>query len=403
MDDTLTKKILFGFTFGIIFGVIFNYFNIASSLYGNYLINFLDFGGIIFLKTIKMMVVPIVFFSLSTGVSNLSDISSLGRIGFKTILLYITTTIIAITASLTISNFINPGNNIVQKKLENLEIESPPSFLEILIDIIPENPFKSLIEGNMLQVIFIAILVGASISLMSKENLIKKNFIDFNDVIMKILSIIMYIAPLGIFCLIAKTFSTQGLSSILELLKYFFIVVLVIFLHLFFVYLPIVKIIGKTSYRSFIKGIKEAILFAFSTSSSTATIPITLQNLKKNFNVRDKISSFTVPLGATINMDGTAIMQGVATVFIANLYGIELQVNDFVTIIMTATLASIGTAGVPGVGIIMLGMVLNQVGLPLEGIAIVMGVDRFLDMLRTSLNVSGDAMVTIVVDKTEKS
>ena len=212
----------------------------------------------------------------------------------------------------------------------------------------------------------------------------------------------MSIAPIGIFCLISKTFATQGLSSILELLKYFLGVVLIIFIHFFIVYIPLVKLFAKVSIKNFLNGIKQIVLFAFSTSSSSATIPITLQNLNKNFNVKSKISSFTVPLGATINMDGTAIMQGMATIFIANIYNIDLLFSDYLSIILTATLASVGTAGVPGVGIIMLGMVLNQVGLPLEGIAIVIGVDRLLDMLRTSLNVSGDAMVTLVVNKTEK-
>jgi len=223
-----------------------------------------------------------------------------------------------------------------------------------------------------------------------------------NALVLKMLSALMIIAPVGIFCLISKTFATQGISSIIELLKYFFGVVTVILIQLSFVYLPFVKIFGGISVLKFLNGIKEIVLFAFSTSSSSATIPVTLENLNKNFKVKKKVSSFTVPLGATINMDGTAIMQGMATIFIANIYNIELLLTDFISIILTATLASIGTAGVPGVGIIMLGMVLTQVGLPLEGIAIVMGVDRILDMIRTALNVTGDAMVTLVINKKEK-
>ena len=212
----------------------------------------------------------------------------------------------------------------------------------------------------------------------------------------------MTIAPLGIFCLIAKTFSSQGIESIFELLKYFLGVVIVLLIHLLIVYLPLIKLIAKVNVTLFFSALKQALLFAFSTSSSSATIPITLSNLETGLKVRKKISSFTVPLGATINMDGTAIMQGMATIFISNFYGLELFFSDFLTIIITATLASIGTAGVPGVGMIMLGMVLNQVGLPLEGIAIVMGVDRLLDMLRTSLNVAGDATVTLIINKLEK-
>ena len=254
----------------------------------------------------------------------------------------------------------------------------------------------------MLQVIFFAILIGGALSSNKESKTLKKFFVDFNNIIMKVLSFVMLIAPAGIFCLIAKTFATQGLSSIIELIKYFLLVIFVLFFHASVVYLPVIKFYGNLNLKKFFSGIKEALLFSFSTSSSSATIPITLQCVKNQFAVKENIASFTIPLGATINMDGTAIMQGIATVFIANLYGIDLFFTDYVSIILTATLASIGTAGVPGVGIIMLGMVLNQVGLPLEGIAIVMGVDRFLDMLRTCVNVTGDAMVSIVINKSEK-
>ena len=219
---------------------------------------------------------------------------------------------------------------------------------------------------------------------------------------MKVLSITLFVAPIGIFCLISKTFATQGLESIIELLKYFIVVIAALLIHVGIIYIPIIKVIGKTNILDFFNGMKQALIFAFSTSSSSATIPITLENLKKNFNVKEKIASFTVPLGATINMDGTAIMQGVATIFISNAYGLELTFVDFINVILTSTLASIGTAGVPGVGIIMLGMVLSQVGLPLEGIALIMGVDRFLDMLRTTVNVSGDSMVSIVINRSEE-
>ncbi len=301
------------------------------------------------------------------------------------------------------ANFFNPGKGIsLELDSKMIKVEDPPSFLEIILNIIPNNPFQSLVNGEMLQVIFFAILLGSALSLIKQESAVKNFFDDFNKIIMKILSFVMIIAPFGIFCLISKTFATQGLSSILELLKYFILVIVVLITHVIIVYLPVIKFYGKVNLDKFLSGIKDALVFSFSTSSSSATIPVTLSCLKKNFNIKDNVASFTVPLGATINMDGTAIMQGVATVFIANLYGLDLIISDYITIILTATLASIGTAGVPGVGIIMLGMVLGQVGLPLEGIAIVMGVDRFLDMLRTSVNITGDAMVSIVVNKAEK-
>ena len=399
--NNLTKNILIGFVLGLIFGILVNLIDLNQSD-KKLIIEILSVGGEIFLKIIKMLVVPIVFFSLTSGVANLNELNTLGKIGVKSISLYILTTFFAITGSLIFANLLNPGEGFNLKTENNqIAISEPPSLNEVLLNIIPNNPFESLVNGNMLQVIFFAILLGSAISISRKKKL-TDFFNDFNLVIMKVLSISLVIAPVGIFCLISKTFATQGLGSIIELAKYFFVVVFVLILHVIFVYLPIIRLIGKTKVIKFFYGMKEALIFAFSTSSSSATIPVTLENLKKNLAVKDKIASFTVPLGATINMDGTAIMQGVATVFIANAYGFDLSIVDYLNIILTSTLASIGTAGVPGVGIIMLGMVLNQVGLPLEGIALIMGVDRFLDMLRTTVNVAGDSMVSIVINKSEK-
>ncbi|MEL0125113.1 MAG: dicarboxylate/amino acid:cation symporter, partial [Alphaproteobacteria bacterium] len=384
-----------------IFGIFINLVDLDQSD-KKIIIELLSVGGEIFLKIIKMLVVPIVFFSLTSGVANLNELNTLGKIGIKSISLYILTTFFAITGSLIFANLIDPGEGF-KLKIENngVTISEPPSLSDVILNIIPNNPFESLVNENMLQVIFFAILLGSAISISKKKEL-TKFFNDFNLVIMKVLSISLIIAPVGIFCLISKTFATQGLGSIIELAKYFLVVSFALFLHVIFIYLPLIRIVGKVKVVKFFNGMKEALIFAFSTSSSSATIPVTLENLRKNFSVKDKIASFTVPLGATINMDGTAIMQGVATVFIANAYGVDLSVIDYLNIILTSTLASIGTAGVPGVGIIMLGMVLNQVGLPLEGIALIMGVDRFLDMLRTAVNVSGDSMVSIIINKSEK-
>ena len=403
MQQNLTKSIFFGFFFGIIAGILTGYISNFYESLSSSIVNIFDFGGSVFLKVLKMLVVPIVFFSLVSGVANLNNITSLGRIGLKTLSLYIFTTIFAITISLSVGNILDPGSAVsVVSEEKILNINSPPSIGSVFLNIIPENPFKSLVEGDMLQIIFFAILFGGCMASIKQNKVLLDIVFKLNDLVLKMLEVLMKIAPLGIFCLIAKTFSSQGIDSILELLKYFIGVVIVLFIHLFVVYLPLVKLIAKVNIINFFSGLKQALLFAFSTSSSSATIPITLNNLEKSFNVKKKVSSFTVPLGATINMDGTAIMQGMATIFIANFYGIELIFTDFLTIILTAALASIGTAGVPGVGMIMLGMVLNQVGLPLEGIAIVMGVDRLLDMLRTSLNVAGDATVTLLINKLEK-
>lgn len=404
-NKNLTRNIFFGFILGILVGIIFNLLKDSFPLISEFLIkDILKVGGEVFLKILKMLVVPIVFCSLICGVCNLKDFSSLGRISLKTITLYILTTSIAITLAIGIASLIQPGLDHGREIMsDDINIGIAPSLSEVIINIIPQNPFKALVEGNMLQVIFFAIILGVSIALSKEEGKPAADFFtSLNEVVLKALGILMFIAPLGIFCLICSTFASQGIDMIIELTKYFMTVIFTLLIHMVIIYGSIIKVIGGISPFYFFNSIKESMFFAFSTSSSSATIPVTLKNVQENLNVKKKISSFTVPLGSTINMDGTAIMQGVATVFIANIYNHSLVFSDFLTIILTATLASIGTAGVPGVGLIMLGMVLNQVGLPLEGIAIVMGVDRFLDMLRTATNVSGDAMISFIIDKSEK-
>ena len=403
IKKNLTKTILYAFLFGIIFGIFLNTLESYLSLFYKVITEILDIGGVIFLSILKMLVVPIVFVSIICGIGGIGDFSSLGRIGMKTIFIYLLTTSVAISLSILVAWLIQPGlNELVTNSNTQILISDKPSLKEVLMNIIPTNPFKSLSEGNMLQIIFFSIILGSAISLSNeKGKFIKEFFESLNFVVLKSLNILMIIAPIGIFCLIAKTFSTQGFEVILELGKYFFTVVLCLLIHVFIIYGSLVMYFAKMSPLKFLLNIKDALIFSFSTSSSSATIPVTLDCVIKNLNIRNKIASFTVPLGSTINMDGTAIMQGVATIFIANIYGVELLMSDFISIILTATLASVGTAGVPGVGLIMLGMVLNQVGLPLEGIALVMGVDRILDMLRTSTNITGDALVSLIVDKTE--
>ena len=403
---TITEKILVAFILGIIFGITLNLVKeYIFTIYGFVTNSILNTGGEIFLRALKMLVVPIVFCSLICGICNLKDFTSLGRISIKTISFYIFTTSIAITIAILLASIIGPGESFKSQTTSNeIEITQAPNISSILINIIPKNPFESLVQGNMLQVIFFALLIGSAISISkSKGKSANDFFISLNEVILQALQIVMIFAPFGIFCLIANTFATQGVEMILELGKYFFTVVLVLFIHMFIIYGSLIKILAKISPIYFFKNIKECIFFAFSTSSSSATIPITLRNVTENLKVKKKVASFTIPLGSTINMDGTAIMQGVATVFIANIYSQNLFLIDYLTIILTATLASIGTAGVPGVGLIMLGMVLTQVGLPIEGIAIVMGVDRLLDMLRTSVNVSGDATISFLIDQSENN
>ena len=278
-----------------------------------------------------------------------------------------------------------------------------PALKDVIVNIIPNNIFKAFSEANMLQVIFFAVLFGVTINfLKSKNSKLKEAMSIFNELFLKMIEVIMYFAPYGVFFLIFKTFLTQGFGAIFELGEYFFTVLLVLLIHLIFTYGGILLIIGKINVFKFFSKMKNSMLFAFSTASSAATIPINLKTVEESLGVQKSVASFTVPLGATINMDGTAIMQGVATVFLANTYGVDLSLADYLSVILVATLASIGTAGVPGVGLIMLTMVLNQVGLPAEGIALIIGIDRILDMTRTAVNVTGDATISCIVGMAEK-
>ena len=350
-----------------------------------------------------MLIVPVVFFSIVCGVSNLSNVATLGRIGSISILLYITTTCVAISLALIFSNIINPGINKEVSDLETFVQKDAPPLKDVIINIVPSNIFKAFSEANMLQVIFFAVLFGITLNLIKeKDARIKKATHNLNDLFLKMIEVIMSFAPYGVFFLIFKTFLTQGFSTIFELGEYFFTVLLVLFIHLIFTYGGILLFLGKINVIKFFFKMKNSLLFAFSTASSAATIPVNLKTVEENLGVKKSVASFTVPLGATINMDGTAIMQGVATVFLANTYGINLGLADYLSVILVATLASVGTAGVPGVGLIMLTMVLNQVGLPAEGIALIIGIDRILDMARTAVNVTGDATVSCIVAKAEK-
>jgi Na+/H+-dicarboxylate symporter len=257
-------------------------------------------------------------------------------------------------------------------------------------------------SGSMLQIIFTAILFGLSMAMLGEKTKKLNNwFNEANEVILKMVTLLMIIAPYGVFCLVAKVFASQGFDAIVPLFKYFFVVLAVLVIHAAIVYPSMLKILSGLSPVIFFKKFKSVMMFAFSTSSSNATIPVTLEKVEHDFGVNNSVASFTVPLGATINMDGTAIMQGVATVFISQAYGIEIPLTGYLLVIMTATLASIGTAGVPGVGLITLAMVLKQAGLPEEGIGLIIGVDRLLDMTRTAVNVTGDAAITCIVAKSE--
>jgi len=401
---SLTSKILIGMLSGLIFGSIISLLGLeANPFIKVYLIDgFLNIGGQIFISLLKLMVVPLVFFSLTSGVSSLDKNLSLGRIAGKTLGLYLITTAIAISIGLSIAVFLNPGNNLDLQTSTLLSIPESPNIKDIILNIIPSNPIQAMADGNMLQIIVFSILVGIAIrGLGDSVKIIKDVISNITDIVLKLVMYIINIAPYGVFCLMSVLFAEKGLTVLGDLSFYFFIVVSALLIHGFLTYSALLILFAKINPFSFFDKVKSLMIFAFSTSSSNATIPVTLKTVIDNIGVNRKVASFTVPLGATINMDGTAIMQGVATVFIANAYSIDLLLTDYLMVILTATLASIGTAGVPGVGLIMLAMVLNQVGLPVEGIGLIIGVDRLLDMLRTVVNVTGDSAVSTIVANSE--
>lgn len=399
----LTFKILVAMGIGLVLGVILNQFQDSGFVQDILMNGFLYAGGKLFISSLKLMVVPLVFVSLVCGTASLDDITRLGRVGGKTLGLYLMTTGIAVSLALFIASVIQPGADFNLTSEAAFKAKEAPPVIETLLAIVPTNPFQSLADAKMLQIIFFSGFLGIALALSGESGKrILSLFNDMNEVIMKMVMMVMHIAPLGVFCLITKVFAEQGFSAIKPLAGYFFVVLAVLLLHVLITYFGLIKFLARLSPWEFMRNFKDVPIFAFSTASSGATLPVTMETVEKRLGVDNQIASFTLPLGATINMDGTAVMQGVATVFIANAYGHDLSIAQMLTVVLTATLASIGTAAVPGVGLITLAMVLKQVNLPVEGIGLIIGVDRLLDMTRTAVNVTGDAAVTMVVAKSEK-
>jgi len=403
---TMTTKILIWMVAGLVVGSVINATASDVVFIQDYLVNGLFLvAGAMFISLLKMLVVPLVTFSLICGVCGLGDINKLGRVGLKSFLLFLLTTALAISLAIAVAMIVGPGQGF-ELTAETTEFTAPvaPPLTQVIIDLIPSNPIAAYAEGNMLQIIFFTILFGVCILMVGEAGrAIAEGAEKLNQVMMQVVNVVMHIAPYGVFALMAKTFALQGFALILPMMSYFLVVALVLLLHGAGTLMFLLKLLGRVNPLLFLRKMRAAQVFAFSTSSSNATIPVTLRTAEKRLGVDNSTASFVVPFGATINMDGTAIMQGVATVFIANVYGIELGLMGYLTVIGMAVLASIGTAGVPGVGLIMLAMVLNQVGLPVEGIALIMGVDRLLDMMRTAVNVTGDAVVTTIVARSENS
>ncbi|PMH43766.1 sodium:dicarboxylate symporter [Vibrio sp. 10N.286.49.B3] len=400
---SLTGRVILGMVMGILTGFVIRSLFSENGFVDLYVVNGLfEVGGQIFLASLKMLVVPLVFVSLVCGTSSLKDVATLGRLGSKTVLLYVCTTAIAISLALVMGNLFQPGAGADLTAASSFQSATAPSLGQVIIDMFPTNPISAMAEGKTLQIIVFAVLFGIAISASGKAGeRIASIFVDLNEVIMKLVALLMHIAPYGVFFLMAKLFTGLGLSAIFNLAEYFFVLAGTLLLHGLVTYSLLLKGFTGLSPKVFLRKMEDAVMFAFSTASSNATIPVTMETAKNRLGVDNKVSSFTIPLGATINMDGTAIMQGVATAFIAQAFNIDLTMGDYLMVIFTATVASIGTAGVPGVGLIMLAMVLNQVGLPLEGIALIMGVDRLLDMIRTAVNITGDSAMTCIVANSE--
>ncbi len=363
--------------------------------------NFIKPFGTIFLNLVKFIVVPIVLFSIMCGIISMSDIRKVGVIGLKTVVFYLCTTAFAVTIGLIGGNLFKGMFPVVATTDLAYEASASTSFMDTLVNIFPSNFFKPLVEGNMLQVIVMAILMGFSIILVGEKNVrVVAAFNDLNDIFMKCMELILKLSPIGVFCLLCPIIATNGPAIIGSLAMVLLTAYICYIVHAAVVYSLTVKTMGGMSPVKFFKGMMPAIMFAFSSASSVGTLPINLDCTQK-LGAKKEVASFVLPLGATINMDGTAIYQGVCAIFIASCYGIQLTLPQMLTIVLTATLASIGTAGVPGAGMVMLAMVLTSVGLPVDGIALVAGVDRIFDMGRTTVNITGDAACAIVVSNME--
>ena len=403
---SITKKIFISLILGVITGIVLHYFVPAGTIRDTFLINGVFYiVGNGFLRAMQMLVVPLVLCSIVVGSMSIGDTKSMGKIGGKTIVFYLVTTAVAITIALCIGAILRPGMGLDQTAIESTEvvIGDTSSFSDTLLNIIPSNPISSLANGNMLQIIVFALLLGIILAKLGKRTeTVGRFFEEGNHIMMEMTNIVMKFAPYGVFCLIAKTFAGIGFEAFLPLLKYVFSVYLALGIHCAFVYLLLLKGLTKLNPFIFIKKFFPVMGFAFSTASSNATIPYSIETLEQKIGVPNKIASFTIPLGATINMDGTAIMQGVAVMFASQAFGIELTPAMILTVILTSTLASVGTAGVPGVGIITLSMVFTSVGLPIEAIAMIMGIDRIVDMGRTAVNIVGDAVCSTIVAHQEK-
>jgi Na+/H+-dicarboxylate symporter len=388
---------------GFLVGSLFFYLNIfPESLITFIKVYVFNLGSAIFVNLLKLLIVPLVFFSLVSGISSLTSMTSLGNITFKTITLYLSTTAIAVSLSLIVGSIFKPGAGYSSNIAPPENLPEGQGIYETILDIFPSNIIEAMAQNQMLAVVFFSILFGLALN---KTNHLTGNFSEafekLNTVFMQLVIMIISFAPIGVFCLIGKFVITDGLDIFQEAFKYVILLISVLIIHAFITYSLILKIFTNLNIWTFFKKMKEVAIFAFSTSSSAATIPVTLKTVQDNLGVNKNVASFVIPVGATINMDGTAIMQGMATIFIAQMSGIDLTLIQYVQVVILAVVTSIGTAAVPSAGTITLVIILQQFGLPLEAIGIILAVDRILDMLRTSVNVTGDAAIACIVADSE--
>jgi len=399
----LTRNILLGMLAGFVLGAILYYSNFLPLELKVFIdIYVFNLGSSVFVNLLKLLIVPLVFFSLVSGISSLTNMTSLGNITLKTVSLYLSTTAIAVTLSLIVGSIFKPGSGYSSNISPPEKLPEGQGIYETILDIFPSNIIEAMANNQMLAVVFFSILFGLALN---KTNHLTNNFSEsfekLNTVFMQLVIMIISFAPIGVFCLIGKFVIADGLDIFQEAFKYVTLLILVLFIHAFVTYSLILKIFTNLSLLTFFKKMREVAIFAFSTSSSAATIPVTLKTVQDSLGVNKNVSSFVIPVGATINMDGTAIMQGMATVFIAQMSGIDLSLIQYIQVVILAVVTSIGTAAVPSAGTITLVIILQQFGLPLEAIGIILAVDRILDMLRTSVNVTGDAAVACIVANSE--
>ncbi|MDT8902997.1 dicarboxylate/amino acid:cation symporter [Anaeroselena agilis] len=392
----LSNKILIGLVLGVIVGLFIGPEGVGFAK------KWIAPIGTLFINLIKMIIVPLVFASLIVGACSLGDVRKLGRIGGKTISYYLVTTAFAVTIGIIIALVMDPGEGLKLPTNAVYKGKEAPAIMDVLINIIPTSPVKALMDANMLQIIAFALFLGVGITLVGpKAKPVEAFFDGLAEVTYKVVGIIMEVAPYGVFALILPVVAANGPKVLIPLAKVIGAVYIGCIIHLAITYTTALKVLGDMSPAKFFKGILPAQMIAFSTCSSSATLPVTMKNTQENLGVSKEVSSFVLPLGATINMDGTAIYQGAAALFVAQVYGIDLSISQMLVIVLTGTLASIGTAGVPGAGLIMLTLVLQAVGLPLEGIALIAGIDRILDMARTTLNITGDAVCAVFIQSSE--